>query len=377
MYLLYSTRPKTLSKKYSIHIDVYEKFSLSYRGSLLVDIPFLFLPIQRIAVLLNIPYLNEKTKTCSNKLCLHGQCMRYFDHPNGETFCHCNQRWTGRYCDIPYKCSCSSDSLCLGISANNRSICLCPIQKWGSQCLLSDQICQKNNRTCENHGQCIPIDQFSTSTKKFECMCSKAFFGERCEIPSNNVTLSFAKDIVLTEKMLIHFIEVKDTNAPPEKGVTFKTTPINGNSIVIFWSNPFHIVFVESLVNRYYLVYVNKIYHRPTIINKIIKSSDYCPHIRELSDQTFVQLHILRRIKSYHNLCQKHISCFYDEKYLCLCMNFNQQRQANCLEFNHTINRDCSGKSICENGGDCSQDSTTCPQTSICICPSCFYGTKC
>jgi hypothetical protein len=33
IYLLYSTRPKHLTKHYSVHIDIYEKISFAYRGS--------------------------------------------------------------------------------------------------------------------------------------------------------------------------------------------------------------------------------------------------------------------------------------------------------------------------------------------------------
>ncbi|CAF2569476.1 unnamed protein product [Rotaria sp. Silwood2] len=38
---------------------------------------------------------------------------------------------------------------------------------------------------------------------------------------------------------------------------------------------------------------------------------------------------------------------------------------------------DCLGESACENEGQCFQDSPDCPQRSMCICPSCFYGTRC
>jgi hypothetical protein len=38
---------------------------------------------------------------------------------------------------------------------------------------------------------------------------------------------------------------------------------------------------------------------------------------------------------------------------------------------------DCSGKSECENGGQCLQDSSECPARSICMCQPCFYGRRC
>ncbi|CAF3946908.1 unnamed protein product [Rotaria sp. Silwood1] len=37
----------------------------------------------------------------------------------------------------------------------------------------------------------------------------------------------------------------------------------------------------------------------------------------------------------------------------------------------------CFGQNNCENGAYCLQNSANCPQTSICVCPKCFYGTRC
>ncbi|CAF4059386.1 unnamed protein product [Adineta steineri] len=378
IYLVYSTRPKNESKQYSIHIDVYEKFSLKYRGSLLVSIPFLFLPVQRIAVLLNIPHTSFDFKSCSMDKCINGECIRYFDDPNETTFCKCHSGYTGRYCTIKHNCTCSSDSLCIGILSNNRSICVCSINTWGPRCLIPDYICQ-SNETCQNGGQCVPIDQHVASAEKFECICPKDFFGDHCELTSNKIILSFEKDLILPETMLIHFIEVREKN-DPEKGITFKKISINRNPISIYWPRPFHIIFVELFRKNYYLVFVDKIYNESTLIEKRIKSSDHCPNIQEIFNETFAKLHLIRRIKYFHVPCQTYspqLSCFYDEVYFCLCVDFGNQRIANCFEFNHTSKRDCSGKSICENNGQCLQDSQTCPQTSMCVCPTCFYGTQC
>ncbi|CAF3502850.1 unnamed protein product [Rotaria sp. Silwood1] len=35
------------------------------------------------------------------------------------------------------------------------------------------------------------------------------------------------------------------------------------------------------------------------------------------------------------------------------------------------------GQSVCENDGQCFQDTLDCPQRSMCICSACFYGTRC
>ncbi|CAF1335321.1 unnamed protein product [Rotaria sordida] len=214
IYLLYSTRPKNLTKNYFIHIDIYEKISFTYRRSFLIPLKYPFLPVHRIAVQLHIPRTNDRQENCLDQPCIHGQCIRYSNNSNNNTFCQCYHEWTGKYCTIPYRCTCSSDSLCVGTSSNNRSICICPLNKWGSQCLLHNTICYSNqNATCQNNGKCIPIDENIVFDKPFICICPKGFSGERCEIVDNKIILSFHKDIILPQTMFVHFIRAID-NAP-------------------------------------------------------------------------------------------------------------------------------------------------------------------
>jgi hypothetical protein len=380
IYLLYSNRPKLSTKNYSIHIDIYEKISFTYRGSLLIPFNYPFLPVHRIAVQLNIPRASDTIEICPDQECIHGQCTKYSNNPYGTSFCHCDRGWSGRYCTISHTCMCSSDSLCIGVSANNRSICVCPLNKWGSQCLLHDVICHSDqNATCQNGGQCIPITENMVSDKQFICLCSHGFSGKRCEIVDNKIIVSFHKDIILPQTIFVHFIRVID-NGPPENGSTYKTIPIDQKSIIIYWSRPFHVAFVEFFGNNFYMIIVQKTYNQSLVISKTINPSDRCEHLSEVLNETIVNFHLLRRIKYYHLPCQKRsslLSCFYDDSHFCLCDDFGDQRVANCFEFNHTIQHDCFDGSSCENGAQCLQDRSNCPQTSICVCPECFYGTRC
>ncbi|CAF0995427.1 unnamed protein product [Rotaria sp. Silwood1] len=380
MYLLYSTRPKDQKKHYSIHIDIYEKVSLAYRRSFFIALQFPFLPVHRVAVQLNIPRTTDDVERCSNQPCVHGQCIKYSDNPKGITFCQCYQGWSGRYCTIPHNCTCSSDSLCIGILANNRSLCVCPMNKWGSRCLLRSTICHSNqNITCYNGGQCMPTDEHVVSNKKFKCICQKGFTGDRCEIADNKIILSFHRDIILSDSFLVHFIQVID-NAPPTNGSTFKMISINQKTMIIHWSYPFHIAFIQLFNKNYYLITIQKKYHQSTTLVREIQPSDRCPHLNEVLNETIVKFHLLRRIKYYHLPCQGHspqLSCFYDDNHFCLCNNYGQQRVANCFEFNCIKKFDCFGQSNCENGAQCLQDRSTCPQTSACVCLTCFYGRRC
>jgi hypothetical protein len=351
-YLLYSTRPKDESKQYSIHIDVYEKMSLYYRGSFLVPVSFPFLPVQRISVRLNIPSPDDNSISCSDSQCVHGQCIRYFDDPKSSTFCQCHAGWSGRYCTIQHNCMCSTDSLCLGILPNGRSVCVCPIHKWGSQCLLESTVCDSGqNLRCYNGGQCIPLDQHIISEKKFTCICPDGFSGERCEIADTDITMTFNKNIALSQFMFIYFVRVID-NAPPKIDNICKTIPSNQNSITVRRSEPFHIAFAELFLNNYFLITVQPTSNQAATILREIQPSDRCQHLSEVLNNTIASLHLLRRIKYYHLPCQRdssQLSCFYDEFHFCLCEDGGRTGRANCFAFDHARKSDFSDQSDCKN----------------------------
>jgi hypothetical protein len=380
IYLIYSTRPKDPTKQYAIHIDFYEKHSLNYRGSILLPIKFPFLPVHRLSFIVDIPRINDKIQSCSYDRCIRGRCIRYSNNQENFTFCQCNEGWSGRYCTIQHTCSCASDSLCIGISADNRSICVCPMNKFGSRCLLIDTVCQNDNTSkCENGGQCVPTDGQMIFNRMFTCICPKGFSGDRCEIADNQLVLSFDKEIVLSQSLFIHFIQVLNNNLPI-RGTTFQTIPIQKDAIIIRWSQPFHLIFTELDKKIYYLTVIQTTYNRSTTINRTIHVSDRCPNITELFNQTFLQWHLLRQIKYYHLPCQNqslNLSCFYDDVHLCLCYTFNEKRLANCFHFDHTMKMDCFGQNECENDGQCFQDRPDCPQKSLCKCQPCFYGRRC
>ncbi|CAF4370898.1 unnamed protein product, partial [Rotaria sp. Silwood2] len=380
IYLHYSTRPKNETKNYAIQIDIYEKISLTYRGSLLYPIIFPFLPVHRLAYIADIPRNNEDIQTCFNSQCIHGRCMIYTNNPQINSFCQCNRGWSGRHCTIPYNSMCSSDSISKGVSAYNRSICLCPINKFGNRCLLNDTICQMDkNLSCQNGGQCIPTDEYMISTRKFMCICSKGYIGDRCEIDDTKIILSFQKSIVLSQSIFIHFIQVIN-NSIPMRTTTFRKIPLTQNSFTIYWSRPYNIIFIELLNKIYYLAVIQNKYERSATSTKMINPSDRCQHINESFNETFAQMNVLRRIKYYHLPCQNYslnLSCFYDDRHICLCYDYEQQRLANCFDFDHNMKFNCLGQSVCENEGQCFQDTPDCPQRSMCICPTCFYGTRC
>ncbi|CAF1098971.1 unnamed protein product [Adineta steineri] len=381
VYLLYSTRSKNRTKQYSIHIDFYEKISKAYRGSLLYPIEFPFLPVHRLAYIIDIPRSRDKHPSCSTNPCIHGTCRQYLnDGKTCSTFCQCSNGWSGKYCTIKFNCTCSDDSLCIGISSN-RPICICPMDKFGSRCLLTNTVCGGNekNSTCKNRGLCISNDQHIESNLKVTCICPMGFSGDRCEIEDNQLRLSFEKKIISSQSIYIHFIRIMKNDAPKRETI-FKTIPFVQNSVIIHYPNRFHLAFVEFRHEKYYLAVLQKTYNQSSIITKTITSSDRCSHISDIFNETILQMNLIRRIKYYHVPCQQYSlnrSCFYDETHLCLCYDYEQKRLANCFKFNHSVVFDCLGQSECENKAECFQDSLDCPLKTICACSECYYGKRC
>ncbi|CAF2987865.1 unnamed protein product, partial [Rotaria sp. Silwood2] len=166
--------------------------------------------------------------------------------------------WSERFCIVPYNCTCSSDTICIDLSAYNRSVCICPIYKFGHRCLLTDKICEiNNNLTRQNGGQCMPIDERMRSKKKFICICQKSYSGDRCEMVDNKIILSFRNDITLSSSMFIHFIEVVRKSVP-KRTTTLLTIPPAQKSHTIHWPILFHLVFIEIFNKTYYLTHTQK-----------------------------------------------------------------------------------------------------------------------
>ncbi|CAF2788390.1 unnamed protein product [Rotaria sp. Silwood2] len=337
--LLYSLRPKSFTKQYSVHIDIYEMTTLYYRGSLLIPLKFPFLPVERIAIQINIPDPNNIITNCANQ-CVHGECIQYLNDPKHISFCRCKLGWTGRYCTIPHICKCSYDSLCVGIAANNRSICVCPLNKFGSQCFLTKTVCQ--NDSCFNGGVCIPSDEHSALDQPYMCICRKGFYGARCDVPDNKIILSFQNNLDFPSQPIIffHFISFFNRTLHIHNKTSIKICE-NSTSIISYWPHPFNIAIGELSRNQYYLVANETVKYSSVIVRKI-NSSDRCQSIGEIFNENITQIHLIQRIKYYHIPCQNHLnlSCFYDDMYMCVCQDFGDQRLANCFEFNHYVKLD-------------------------------------
>jgi hypothetical protein len=369
IYLLYQSRPKDMTKTYYVRIDAYNKLDMIYHASWILPVKFLFLPVNRISGHLTIP--SHPIPFISNCpiFCGHGQCLTYVNNQN-EYFCRCDSGWSGVNCTIAYNCDCSSDSECLGY-ANNQSICLCTLRKYGPRCRLQS-ICQ--NETCKNDGQCVPDDE-RVSRNTFICLCPDGFFGTTCELSQSRINISF-NGIEVPRSLLVHFITIQTKANPTRTTITTKI-PYDRDIAIVRISIPFHIIIVQ-ISHKYFLTYVQANYTSSSLTTVQVNREQRCPHIRQLFDnETIATYFLLRRMKYYHLLCKKQSQwkCFHDnEAFMCLC---NEEQYANCFPFNFNETNFCKGHEDCQHGAQCFKDRPNCPYSIFCQCTDCFYGSKC
>ena len=367
IYLLYNSRPKNLSRKYFVRIDIYKQSSFEHQSSWQFPILFSFLPVYRISARLEKPLVEDNTVDCLDLLCgEHGHCRKYVN--TNASFCLCDRGWSGFLCNTEHTCRCSNDSLCL---ASN--LCLCSIGKFGNRCYLRYSTC-----SCLNNGTCIQTRDHLNLESTFQCACIEGFSGPRCEIIDTKVVLSFESDLDIPRYIYAHFIQVFDKNTPYHRSTRFKKIPLNEYSVTIYKSTPFHIIFVETEDGRYYLAVLQLIYNPLITIETSLTRSKQCLPINKLFNSTFVRMHYFRRWKYYHLPCKQHanLECFYDhDDQMCLCNH--ELQQANCFHFNRTINETCRTENLCENQAQCFQDNPNCPTPFVCVCDDCSYGSRC
>lgn len=364
IYLLYSTRPKNISKNYSVRLDAFNGHSLKHRASWLFSIQFSFLPVHRMALQITIP--TETVKTCLYDCGEHGQCQKYENID--RYFCRCDSGWHGSSCNISYACNCANNSLCIG-----PSICLCPLEKFGPRCYIDRNICQSD--TCMNNGTCVSSD-IRISEYNITCICPIGFSGIRCEYTDTQIHIKF-RQIPIPSNILIHFIEIfyGNQSKPHIRTSSFKKIGLYQNSVMITRAVPFHIMLAE-LSKKYYLAVLQEVFIPSSIISTEVSKSHRCFHIDELLNDSSINLHYIRRIKYYHVPCQERpdLACFYDATQICLC---NIYQHANCFEFDHNMSYSCRETNYCENDGQCFRDSLHCSTTSACLCKDCYHGSRC
>ncbi|CAF1020881.1 unnamed protein product, partial [Didymodactylos carnosus] len=344
-----------------------------YKASWLFNIPFSFLPVNRLAVDLVISIKKSEKVACqdANLKCENGQCFQY---SNSKTYyCRCNKGWSGRLCDIQHQCPCSPGSVCIGTTIDSRPICICPLGKIGPLCYIFHGLCKRDS--CKNGGICVVLDQRVSRGFSFGICSSAEYYSEFCHRIRNKVHISFV-GVSVPMSLLVHFILIYNYHLP-DRTTLVKQIPMYQNNLIIHRSSDqlFQIIYLE-FQNNYYLIHLRKSKISSKYTNAIVTPSNRCPHIQELLNNTIVSYHLLKGIKHYHRPCQQQheLKCFYDETQMCLCTD---DHNSDCFDFDHNMTYNCNGYNYCENDGICFQDQPYCPTDSVCICKPCYYGNLC
>ena len=367
--LLYSHRPKNDSLAYTIRIDAFDKLTWRFRATWLFPVEFPVLPVYRLSTILLLFSETNMMTDCSKFGCVHGDCVLLEN--TREAFCRCFDGWSGLSCNkFMSDCNCASDSICVGLS-NNRSICICPLGKFGPRCFLTRSSCQPN--PCQNSGLCVPTD-VRIGEYNFTCICKEGYTGERCQYSQSQIAISFSQLKYIPLFVYVHFITVM-RDSDPLRSTILKRIAYDQDSTIISISDAFNLAFIE-FDRLYYLIVLQTTYIPSQYHNVVIEETNRCPPINELFNSTILSYEILRCVKYYHKLCREQLSllCFYDEQFMCLCTN---ERHANCFFFNHTMKYICQGLDYCQNSAQCFENNPKCPSSMICVCSECFYGSKC
>ena len=364
-YLLFPTRPKNLTKNYSIHVDAMEKNTMAYVGSWHLSIPFLFLPVNRINALLILSDQPVKMSSQCSDTCKYGQCTKYVNKE--KYFCRCSSGWSGSRCDVPTNCAnCSSLSICLGTS-NNQSICVCPVNRFGPRCVITS-LCPFD--ACQNGAHCIPGD-VTIAERDYTCICSEEYFGDRCQYRRIKLDVSL-QDMTIPPYLSAYFFTLSNESDPVSTLVVQKLTLFQRTAtfrVAIL----FHVVIIEAN-EKYYLALIQT---TPRMdISTSISPAQRCMPVGEFFDSTVMKMIVFERMKRYPILCKTllNLKCFVDDAYLCFCTD---ERHPNCMDFNQQRDLRCSSNDACLNGARCVQDHPYCPSKRICVCADCFFGDKC
>ena len=302
--------------------------------------------------------------------CNHGHC-RHVENAIDKAVCQCDPGWWGVRCEKQLKCNCSPESRCLGL-VNNRSICLCPPDRFGPRCYLIRNVCA--SQPCLNAGHCVSGDFERRANTEYTCLCKEGYSGIRCEVNDTRIDISFHPSLPIPTSILVYFITIHNSTDPTSVAV-FKKIAFNQITAVVYTSIEFRLIFVQ-VNEKFYLAFHRAIQSRLASISTAVQASHRCLSTTKLFNATILNLHNLRRIKFYHLPCQKQpeLVCFHDPLYMCLCTT---DRRADCFEFDQNLTSKCDEEEFCKNGARCFHDHPSCPETTVCGCRQCFFGSRC
>ncbi|CAF1297364.1 unnamed protein product [Adineta steineri] len=332
---------------------------VEHHSTWIFKIPFHFLPVQRIVKRLFISNID----TFDNSI------ERIINKKNSS--------------------SCSLDSFYIGYDINlNRDICVCPLNRIGSRCLIPFNPC--TNSSCNYHGECYPNDERAHPHSQFRCICELEWSGNQCENKKFRFHVSFTDSKLISSSSiaLIHLIIPLTYREDLYLTSFYRFHEEILNLTFLFeytfdsFDSPGLISFIQLFkdlnhVSYYLLNIIKQVDESLNEMNAIVDQKSRCRSINELLDKTILSQPYLRRVKYYQQICLKKnliekFPCFYDEQLMCLCDKTNH---AYCFNLNSTYSGCPWNK--CSERGICIKDKELCPTYSFCLCNSCSYGSVC
>jgi hypothetical protein len=215
-YLLYSRSTDMLMHKrkryfnrtdiihnhpYSVHFDLFKlekNKNVEEVGSWHYPIYFDYLPSHRLAAVLRFPssFANQTLHPCSQHHCNQNSTCLPILNQNGSYYCACKSGYYGQHCELyELHCEtyCPSNALCRSndhdrLLHHMNPYCICPLDHFGPQCNLKYDGC--DSELCLNGGSCHLTYDPSGETPAI-CICSRGFYGKRCENSPAQVHLRF------------------------------------------------------------------------------------------------------------------------------------------------------------------------------------------
>ena len=332
IHLLYPIDDKSLlSVNHSVEIHMFDAQTLKHWFSWQFDVPFNFLPVNRMSKHLVLPdptLLPKSLETTINK--------------NSSN-------------------TCSEVALYLGHDIDrDRDICICPLNRIGSRCFIPLDQC--TNKSCNGHGKCMHYDErIIRYTHKVFCICDKGWHGTYCQSATSRINILFNRNVPfpLSKIAFIHAFHLVEKN--PIHYINLHHLHEDESNFTIYFNRSSDLpslIFIQLYEDRdqfnYYLLFVSSKSINET--NSEIHSSNRCRSINELFNSSVLAQPPLRRVKNYQEPCLKQqygkkFPCFYDDKVMCLC---NRYHYTDCFNFESTSRRCPSNK--CNERGTCVQE---------------------
>ncbi|UJR11847.1 hypothetical protein I4U23_016027 [Adineta vaga] len=347
---------------HSIHIYTFQSEGLTLYGYWKLDnVPFAFLPVNRIAKRLNI-----------NRFPLDSQhSIPFLSNINN--------------------CTCSNKSICLMDNDGNH-VCVCPLGYIGRRCVIPHNPCIKSNgiiNNCHGHGQCLLYDERLVWGDSV-CVCDVGWTGDGCQVPPNHMNITFDIRIPMPSlsTVFIHMLSFHNTHEPQPYTFLQKVSQDNTGSISkLIFNYSQNNKFIDEIYiqlyehrNHFDLYLLTKLPKYTTSLVGIelhVNLSNRCRPIRDLFNNSMANAPLLKRVKYFHQPCKERqgtLTCFYDNKLICQC---DKNHNAVCFNFETSWSSYGCSEQMCNNRGICVQDQPDCPTRSVCICNACTDGIKC